>query len=303
MTKARDWTTICHDAVQSTDEERAVLEAQLAANPEDVEARVKLVGALFMRFDAEHQTKRGSHLLWLATNRPEIALSGYGGLIEEYAPAERAALIAAWRAAAAKPDAALDVLDNATAFLIRTYPEEAEAIYRRAIALEPGDYEWRERLARALVIAGRPLEAIAELEAALERTDVDWVQLGLCLDLLEAAVMAKQWDRVVELAQRILADNETVTRTFQYGNAIHHANIALGWAALAHGEVAEAAFYLQAAAKTPGSPQLNSFGPDRKLADALLAAGERAAVRAYFEECRRFWEMHRGRLDEAIAAI
>ena len=62
---------------------------------------------------------------------------------------------------------------------------------------------------------------------------------------------SKQWEWAVELAQRILVDNETVTRTFQYGNAIHKANIALGWAAHARGELAEAGFYLVAAGKTP----------------------------------------------------
>ena len=42
---------------------------------------------------------------------------------------------------------------------------------------------------------------------------------------------------------------------------------------------------------TPGSPQLNSFGPSMRLARELLRSGESEAVLAYFAQCRRFWKM------------
>jgi hypothetical protein len=44
-----------------------------------------------------------------------------------------------------------------------------------------------------------------------------------------------------------------------------------------------------ASGRTPGSPQLNSFGPNTDLAQALLEAGDRKAVLQYLELCRRFW--------------
>lgn len=55
--------------------------------------------------------------------------------------------------------------------------------------------------------------------------------------------------------------------------------------------------FLRAAGETPGSPQLNSFGPNMTLAKDLLERGERDAVLAYFEACRVFWKMGGNSLD------
>ena len=57
------------------------------------------------------------------------------------------------------------------------------------------------------------------------------------------------------------------------------------------------------AGKTPGSPQLDSFGPDRDLARALLERGERTAVLAYLAECARFWKGREALLEGWRAAI
>ena len=88
-----------------------------------------------------------------------------------------------------------------------------------------------------------------------------------------------------------------------YGNAIHWANIALGSAALAADHLTAASEYLVRAGKTPGSPQLNSFGPDRELARALLERGQRAAVLTYLADCARFWARHEALLEGWRAAI
>ena len=52
------------------------------------------------------------------------------------------------------------------------------------------------------------------------------------------------------------------------------------------------------AGDTPGSPQLDSFGPNMLLAKELLEHGEREAVIEYFKRCGRFWEMERTRLEQ-----
>ena len=51
-------------------------------------------------------------------------------------------------------------------------------------------------------------------------------------------------------------------------------------------------------ASTPGSPQLNSFGPGMALAQALLDRGERAVVLSFLERTRAFWSMG----DDLLAA-
>jgi hypothetical protein len=47
----------------------------------------------------------------------------------------------------------------------------------------------------------------------------------------------------------------------------------------------------------PGSPQLNSFGPNMRPVRDLLAVGEREVVRQYFDLCCNFWKLCKEPLD------
>ncbi len=78
---------------------------------------------------------------------------------------------------------------------------------------------------------------------------------------------------------------------WNYGNAVQDANQVLGLIALEAGDLAEAKKRLLASADSKGSPQMNSFGPNMRLAKALLEKGEKDVVLEYFERCRKFWEM------------
>ena len=68
--------------------------------------------------------------------------------------------------------------------------------------------------------------------------------------------------------------------------------------ALRQGNLDAAKAYLLAAGKTPGSPQLGSFGPNMSLAKDLLEAGERKTVMSFFDECHAFWKMDYGKLKQ-----
>jgi hypothetical protein len=70
---------------------------------------------------------------------------------------------------------------------------------------------------------------------------------------------------------------------WNYGNAIHDANRYLGLASLRAGKVDEAANFLVLASKSTGSPQLDTFGPELDLADALLKRGKTQAVTGTFQ--------------------
>jgi hypothetical protein len=85
---------------------------------------------------------------------------------------------------------------------------------------------------------------------------------------------------------------------WNYGNAIQDLNIVLGRLALEAGDMQAADNYLLAAGHSPGSPQMDSFGPNMSLAKELLAKGQTDVVFQYFELCRKFWEMDYGKLDE-----
>ena len=76
---------------------------------------------------------------------------------------------------------------------------------------------------------------------------------------------------------------------WNYGNAIPDGNLVLGRIAVRDGRIEESKHYLLEAGKSPGSPQMNSFGPNMSLANDLLQKGERDTVLQYFELCGKFW--------------
>ena len=82
------------------------------------------------------------------------------------------------------------------------------------------------------------------------------------------------------------------------GDAVVDANFVLGRIAAKEGRVDEAKNRLIESGKTSGSPTLSSFGPNMSLAADLLKIGERDVVLRYFELCRKFWQMDRGKLDQ-----
>ena len=71
-------------------------------------------------------------------------------------------------------------------------------------------------------------------------------------------------------------------------------NQLLGRVALREGRLDEAKRFLLAAGASPGSPQLDSFGPQPDLARELLARGERDVVLRYLELVGAFWARDKG---------
>ena len=106
----------------------------------------------------------------------------------------------------------------------------------------------------------------------------------------------------IEDAQKYARELMTLLPQFQgnwnHGNAVQDANLVLGRIAVLDGRIDEAKKYLLEAGKSPGSPQMDTFGPNMSLAKDLLEKEERQVVLDYFELCRKFWQMHEGRLDK-----
>jgi hypothetical protein len=127
-------------------------------------------------------------------------------------------------------------------------------------------------------------EALQDFERALANTrDRDVVLKQAAETALEAGETAKANAYAQELLKNATPGG------WNYGNAIHHGNLVLGRLALRSGGIEQSKRYLHQAGQTPGSPQLNSFGPNMSLARELLQKGEREAVIEYFELCSRFW--------------
>lgn len=106
--------------------------------------------------------------------------------------------------------------------------------------------------------------------------------------IAQAALEAGELATAKAKAELVLRNN-TNKEDWNYGNLLHAAHSILGRAALKEGDTASAKKQLLAAGSTPGSPQLNSFGPDLAFAREMLEAGQKEAVLEYLELVGKFW--------------
>lgn len=111
---------------------------------------------------------------------------------------------------------------------------------------------------------------------------------------LEAGV---DFEKVIRSAEAMLNDNTDET-AWDFGNVIFKAHTMLGRVALRQGRLEDAKRHLLESGKTPGSPQLDSFGPDFILAGELVQAGERPVVIEFLDLVAKFWATPRDREGE-----
>jgi hypothetical protein len=145
-----------------------------------------------------------------------------------------------------------------------------------------------------------PITAQVRLDRAVQalRTATTDEQRFYALnDAAKQSFVLEKIDDASKYARDLMALIPKFQGNWNYGNAIQDANLVLGRIAVREGRIDEAKEFLLAAGGSPGSPQMNSFGPNMSLARDLLEKGEREVVLEYFELCRRFWRLHMGRLD------
>ena len=104
-------------------------------------------------------------------------------------------------------------------------------------------------------------------------------------------------------AREFLAQASSYSDDWNFGNAIHKGNILLGLIALKDRQITEAKGYLLNAGSTPGSPQLDTFGPNMSLAKELLLVGETETVLKYLELCSKFWDSDFSQLSDWTSEI
>jgi len=142
-------------------------------------------------------------------------------------------------------------------------------------------------------------QAIANLKAAREPY-ARWCALGSAAKEALNYGQDAEAKAYAEELEKVIPD---YPKDWNYGNAIQDSNIVLGVLALKAGDKEAAKSRLLASARSKGSPQMSSFGPNMTLAKALIESGEKAVVLEYFDLCGQFWRMHRGRLDEWREAV
>ena len=216
--------------------------------------------------------------------------------------------------------------------LAGTHPRKAETFLRAAQKQAPSRRHWAGMVtllfkteageAKRLPAAARTAvfqHALAYLQewydliaGALKNAPAD-KQLAETLvalkgDLAVAALEAGQLDAARKHATEALAANTNV-KNWNYGNIVHEMNEVLGRAALRAGNRDEARRALLAAGATPGSPQLDSFGPHFVLAREMLDKGEKDVVIQYLDSVGKFWghddpkQPHRSAMAKEQAAL
>jgi hypothetical protein len=108
-------------------------------------------------------------------------------------------------------------------------------------------------------------------------------------EIVRSEFKAEKYVNAKRFAEESLELAGCCKKSWFYGNIIHHSNIVLGRIALADGDIKSAEKYLLSAGETPGSAQLNSFGPSMTLAKSLLEKGRAEVVLRYLILCRKFW--------------
>ncbi len=188
----------------------------------------------------------------------------------------------------AYPDATVDFIDwkkgaDAGARFMADGMQEAAAASQRRVDLE-------QALPRS------PQQVLADLEQ--QAGGGDRYRRYVALNKMAAAALdAGASDKAAAYARELLTLAQAQPKDWNYGNAIHDGHTTLGLLAAKNNDIDTARRELLEAGKTPGSPQLNSFGPNMALANELLRKGEKEAVLEYFTLCRAFWKMGAERLD------
>ena len=139
---------------------------------------------------------------------------------------------------------------------------------------------------------------LATYEPQLRTTTDPTERFDRLTELAAAALSAAELKKANTYALALLEQAHSHKKHWNYGNAIHVAYLVLGRIALLSGDTKKAKQHLLDAGRTPGSPQLDTFGPNMMLAKELLEKGEREVVIQFFDLCGKFWENHRGRLEQ-----
>jgi hypothetical protein len=295
-----------------SEEDIKELETKLQTNPEDIVSRIKLLGWYSQkRFSLESARKgRHKHILWFIQNNPDAQIAGAPETHldptmdkEVYYEAKNLWL---GQTEAQKTNTA--VLGNASKFFLIHDRKISEELLKKAQVLEPGNPEWPAQLGHLYNLgltckstdakAEAASQALKQFERSLAITSSDQEKFYQLADLAKMAYNAGDLKKAEIYANDLLTQAVQYKNDWNYGNAIHHGNIVLGRIALRSDDLEKAKQYLLKAGKTPGSPQLNSFGPNMALAKELLEKNEKEIVIQYFDLCGIFWKMGQNKLNK-----
>jgi tetratricopeptide (TPR) repeat protein len=184
------------------------------------------------------------------------------------------------------------VIRNAARYFSHEEPDQAEELFRSAMELQPDEPDWARELAWLLRSAGpdRSQDALGAIKLAILKQPDPQCRYYMLDDWANLAFAAGNFDEAAEAARECVGLAFSFGKDWNDGNAIHNGNCVLGRIAFRIGDTETAKMHLALAGNTPGSPQLNSFGPSMDLARELAGIGETSSVVSYLEACKTFWD-------------
>jgi tetratricopeptide (TPR) repeat protein len=316
------WADWSYRQEEITAKQAGVLEEALKTNPDDLSAHEQLITYYFMARlksrDPDVEKKREEHIFWLIEHHPDSDLAGSPessiepvGLSESTEEYQHGKQL--WMQQVELHPNNKKILRNAAQFFLFWDRKLSRELLEKAWSLDSSDTATSSSLAQTYMLDGEHAKspedkaalaqkALSVRERALEGADRE-ERFNSLDDLATEALEAGDTTKAEQYASEVLKLAPEFRNSWNYGNAVHKGNIMLGRIALLRGDVAAADQHLLAAGQTPGSPQLNSFGPNMSLAKELLERGERDTVLTYLQSCAKFWKMHGPELQEWIAKV
>lgn len=305
-----------------TAQEAQTLEDGLKSNPDSLAVQERLIRYYFVAAltsrASDLEEKREGHVFWLIEHHPESDLAGspeagiqpvgFAGNTEGYQHGKQL-----WLAQVESHPDSPQIIHNAAQFVSLWDRALGRDLLEKSLRLNPSDNAAASALAQSYIqermaadspeqkaaLAGK---ALSIQERTLDSSSNEDRFNGL-VDVSVEAYEAGDIGKAQQYASELLQFAPQFKGNWNYGNTVHKANIVLGRISLQSGDVSGASRYLLATGATPGSPQLDSFGPNMTLAKELLEKGEREAVLSYFESCSKFWKMGGSKLDAWTATV
>ncbi len=276
------------------------LERRLRQYPDDLDARDQLTMFYFWQSSPSARLAHARHVLWVIRHHPDSDLAGHPQMSfvdgTKHSVVTRAGQL--WREQISAHPRNAKIIGNAARWFLKQDPTVGFRLLTRAQAVDPNDPQWPQFEGDCYSedmnsdTGSQHREAARRALLAYER----WWRLtgdandesGCREDMAVAAFEAGELYKARLYATKLL-EMPGKRDGHGYGNAIHKGNLVLGRVALKSGDTKTAVSYLLASGKTPGSPELDSFGPNMSLAKELLEKGQRQAVLEYFALCATFW--------------
>ena len=166
---------------------------------------------------------------------------------------------------------------------------------KRMARTEEKEISANPRYSSAFLMHKRPEDLLSEVELKLEEVrsseEPEFDRFLYLPSAAKAALEAGQNDKAKSYAEEALEflEKHREIPPSSKGNAVFYCNLVLGRLALLRSDTPQAEEYLLLSGRTPGSPSLDTFGPNMSLAPELLKRSCWETVLRYLQECGEFW--------------